>query len=235
MNGVHDLGGMHGLGPVAAERDEPVFHTEWERRVFALTLAMGFWRPGRWNLDMSRQAREQMPPAEYLATSYYEHWLFGLERLLVEHGFLTAEDLAAGRRAELAPGTAPTARARPPAAGPVPGALRAVDVPRALQNRRAARRDEPVAPRFAPGARVVARNIHPKGHTRIPRYVRGRRGVVHRDHGVFVFPDTHAAGLGEKPQHVYAVRFAARELWGPDASPRDSVVVDLWDDYLDPA
>ncbi|MGH7319298.1 MAG: hypothetical protein ACRELA_06690 [Candidatus Rokuibacteriota bacterium] len=91
MNGVHDLGGMHGFGPVVAEKDEPVFHEEWERRVFALTLAMGAW--GKWNLDMSRFAREQMPPAEYLATSYYEHWLFGLEKLLIDKGFLTKAEI----------------------------------------------------------------------------------------------------------------------------------------------
>jgi len=228
VNGAHDLGGMHGFGPVTTERDEPVFHAEWERRAFALTLAMGSWR--RWNLDMSRHAREQMPPAEYLATSYYEHWLFGLERLLVEHGFVAPAELAARRRGAAGDGTA----AHPPAGGPLRGALCAAEVVPALQNRRAARRDEPVPPKFAPGDAVVARNLHPAGHTRIPRYVRGRRGVIDRDHGVFVFPDTHAAGLGPKPQHVYAVRFAARELWGPDASPRDSVFVDLWDDYLDP-
>jgi hypothetical protein len=114
--------------------------------------------------------------------------------------------------------------------------LRAVDVaPRVVWNRRGARRDEPVPPRFRPGERVVARNRHPSGHTRIPRYVRGRQGVVARDHGVFVFPDTHALGLGPTPQHVYSIRFAARELWGPDAPPTDAVYVDLWDDYLDPA
>ena len=221
MNGVHDLGGMHGFGPVEREADEPVFHAEWERRAFALTLAMGAW--GRWSLDMARHSRERMPPHEYLAAGYYERWLWGLETLLVEHGFLSREELA--RRAE-----------RPRNARPLePGALRAADVPRLLRNRRAARLDDPVAPRFTAGDRIVARNLHPAGHTRLPRYVRGRRGVVDRDHGVFIFPDTHAAGLGRKPQHVYSVRFAARELWGPEAPPRDAVYADLWDDYLDPA
>jgi nitrile hydratase len=224
MNGAHDLGGMHGFGPVVPEPDEPAFHAAWERRAFGLTLAMGAWR--RWNLDMSRSEREQMPPAEYLATSYYEHWLFGLERLLVKHGFVTAEELAA--QATDAP------VAREPAALQ-DGALRPDGVTRMLSNRRAARRDAPVAPKFEVGAAVRARNIHPTGHTRVPRYVRGRCGVVAIDHGVFVFPDTHAAGEGDKPQHVYSVRFAARELWGPDASPRDSVYVDLWDDYLEAA
>jgi nitrile hydratase len=235
MNGAHDMGGMHGFGPVEPELDEPVFHAAWERRAFALTLAMGAWR--RWNLDMSRSAREQMSPAEYLATSYYEHWLFGLERLVVEHGFLSPGELAdaqAHARDEAARRSAPApaeASAAPIVLGD--GALRADSVPLVLGARRGARLDDPVAPRFRVGDAVVARNIHPVGHTRIPRYVRGRRGDVAIDHGVFIFPDTHAAGQGTKPQHVYSVRFAARELWGADASPRDSLYVDLWDDYLE--
>jgi len=225
MNGAHDLGGMHGFGPVAAEPDEPVFHADWERRAFGLTLAMGAWR--RWNLDMSRSVREQMPPAEYLATSYYEHWLFGLERLLVAHGFVRPDELDRVRRREPTP---PSGRA-----AVQDGALRRDGVHRMLHNRRAARLDDPVAPRFRVDQVVLVRNIHPTGHTRVPRYVRGRRGTVAIDHGVFIFPDSHAAGAGTRPQHVYSVRFAARELWGPDASPRDTVCVDLWDDYLEPA
>ena len=118
----------------------------------------------------------------------------------------------------------------------MPGLLQAADVwKRVVWNRRAARLDDPVAPRFEPGDRVVTRNVHPLGHTRLPRYVRGRQGVIDRDHGVFIFPDTHALGLGKTPQHVYSVRFAARELWGPAAPAHDAVYVDLWDDYLDPA
>ncbi len=225
MNGAHDLGGMHGFGPVVAEPNEPVFHAEWERRAFGLTLAMGAWR--RWNLDMSRSAREQMAPAEYLATSYYEHWMFGLLRQLGEKGFVSPEELARVLRGEptMFSGSAQVQE----------GTLRPEGVPHMLQNRRAARRDDPVAPKFRVGEAVRARNIHPVGHTRVPRYVRGHQGVVAIDHGVFVFPDTHAAGEGTKPQHVYSVRFAAQELWGPEASARDSVYVDLWDDYLEAA
>jgi nitrile hydratase len=230
VNGAHDLGGMHGFGPVVAEPDEPAFHADWERRAFGLTLAMGAWR--RWNLDMSRFAREQMPPAEYLATTYYEHWLFGLERLLVAHGFVSAQELADAVAG--APARDPTA-APPRPAALQDGALPASSVSRVLRNSRGARRDDPVPPAFRVGQAVVARNIHPVGHTRVPRYVRGHRGVVAIDHGVFVFPDTHAAGQGEHPQHVYSVRFTARELWGPDASPRDAVYVDLWDAYLEAA
>jgi nitrile hydratase len=226
MNGAHDLGGMHGFGPVVLEPNEPVFHAEWERRAFALNLAMGGWR--RWNLDMSRYAREQMPPAEYLATSYYEHWLWGLERLLEQQGFLSPADT--DRRVREGPGREP----RQPAEIQ-PGALRREGVPRLLRNRRAARLDDPVPPKFEVGETVVARNVHPVGHTRLPRYVRGHRGAIDRDHGVFVFADAHAMGLGQKPQHVYSVRFTGQELWGPDGHARDAVYVDLWDDHLDPA
>jgi nitrile hydratase len=212
---------MHGFGPVVREENEPVFHTGWERRAFALTLAMGAWN--RWNLDMTRFARERMPPAAYLAASYYERWCWGLETLLVEQGFLTREELDRLEDRPRSPGALQ------------PEALRAADVQPMLRRRRAARRDDPVPPRFVPGDRVRARNLNPAGHSRLPRYVRGRQGIIERDHGVFVFPDTHAAGLGEKPRHVYGVRFAGRELWGPEAPANDSVSVDLWEDYLDPA
>ena len=218
MNGAHDLGGMHGFGQVEIEKNEPVFHFPWEKRAFALTLASGFH--GKWNLDMSRYAREQMPPAEYLATTYYEHWLFGLQKLLVEQQLVTAIELQTGRA------EAKTSELR---------ALQVSDVEPLLRKRRAARLDEDVPPRFRAGERVVARNINPTGHTRLPRYARGRRGVIDRDHGVFIFADTHAMSRDKKPQHCYSVRFTARELWGTDASAHDSVFVDLWDDHLDRA
>lgn len=224
MNGVHDMGGMHGMGPIEVERAEPVFHAEWERRAFAINLASGFF--GTWNIDMSRWAREQMPPAEYLATSYYEHWLWGLEKLLVDKGILTREEIAA----RLA--------GRPVSPAPPPAGLRVLgvpDLPRALQNRRAARMDDPVPAGFKAGDRVLAKTMNPVGHTRLPRYARGRHGVVDRDHGVFVFPDAAAAEQGRQPQHCYSVRFAARELWGPEASARDAVYIDLFEPYLEPA
>ena len=217
MNGAHDMGGMHGFGPVAAEPDEPVFHAEWERRVFALTLATGFL--GRWNIDMSRFYRENRPPADYLDSSYYELWLKGLEGMLVDRGLLTAEELRSGRAKE----------ARDPA-------LRVPDVAAArklLANMTGAKVDVAVPARFAVGDRVRVANRHPATHTRMPRYCRGKIGTVNLDHGVYVFPDTHAHDLGQKPQHLYSVRFSAEELWG---EPRpDSVMIDLWDDYLGPA
>jgi len=218
MNGVHDMGGMHGMGPVEIEQNEPVFHSKWEARAFALTVAAGFHR--KWNIDMGRYSRERMPPVRYLAASYYERWLFGLGTLLVEQGLVTATELETG-----------CAEARS-------GGTRALGVPGVaafLRDRLKARLDDDVPPKFKPGDRVVARNIHPVGHTRLPRYARGRRGVIDRDHGVFTFADTNAMSRDKKPQHLYSVRFAARELWGPDASARDSVFVLLWDDHLEPA
>ena len=224
MNGVHDMGGMHGLGPVEPEPNEPVFHHEWERRAFALTLASGFL--GQWNLDMSRFARERMPGPEYLTTTYYEHWLYGLEELLVDKGLLTRGEIAARLQGVAVPVTPPREPLR---------VLKADDVREALRRGGAHRVDVDVPARFEVGAHVIAKNIHPLGHTRLPRYARGKRGAIDRDYGVHVFPDAHAAGDGRKPQHVYSVRFTAQELWGTEASPRDVIYIDLWDDYLDPA
>ena len=218
MNSIHDMGGMHGMGRVEIERDEPVFHAGWEARVLALQLACNFL--GKWNIDMARYARERIPPAEYLAAGYYEKWLRGLETLLVEQGLVTANELESGHAGVKAGGAK---------------LLRAGEVATYLRNRRHARLDDKVPPKFKPGDRVLTRNDHPAGHTRLPRYARGRRGVVDRDHGVFIFADTHAMTRNKKPQHCYSVRFAARELWGPRAPARDSVYVDLWDDHLDPA
>ena len=223
MNGIHDVGGMHGFGAVEIEPDEPVFHHEWERRAFALTLAAGYL--GRWNIDQSRHAREQMDPAAYLATTYYEHWLFGLERLLhekglVAHGELKARIRGGGVAVERVPGAR---------------ALAARDVEATLRNARASKVDEDLPSRFAVGARVVTKNVHAIGHTRLPRYARGRRGEIALDHGVWVFADTSGNGRGPHPQHCYSVRFAARELWGDEAPPGDSVHLDLWDDHLAPA
>jgi nitrile hydratase subunit beta len=223
VNGAHDLGGMHGFGPVEIEPDEPVFHHEWERRTFALTMAAGFLR--KWNIDQSRFAREQMPPAEYLATTYYEHWLFGLEKMLHDFELVDRAEVDARERDAASP-------AVPVAGGRI---LAARDVEKALRTSRTSKADEPVAPRYAVGDTVLTRNIHPTGHTRLPRYARGKRGVVSLDHGVWVFPDTAGNGLGRKPQHCYSVRFEARELWGESATSRDAVYIDLWDDHLDPA
>ncbi len=217
MNGVHDMGGMHGMGPVQPEQDEPVFHHRWEGRVFALARAMS--RFGRWNIDAQRYQRELIPAAEQLRMSYYERWLEALSKLLVRHAFLSAEELASGRSAS---GTSK----------PTP-ALPADKVSAFIAAGSPASRKTGQPPRFQPGQRVRARKLNPTGHTRLPRYVRGKTGIVDRVRGVFVFPDTNAHFLGESPQHVYSVRFEARELWGEGTTSPDSVYVDLWEEYLD--
>lgn len=220
MNGIHDMGGMQDMGSVQCEKNEPVFHAPWESRVFAMFLAAGAWR--RWNLDAFRHTREVLSAIDYLRLSYYEQWFLGLRDLLVRRGLLTGAELESGTSA---PGTI---RATPP--------LTADKIsPAQLSKRIHADRDVPVPPRFKVGQSVRARNINPVGHTRLPRYARGKFGTIHRDHGVFVFPDTNAHFLGENPQHVYSVGFAARELWGAQAAEKDRVYIDMWDDYLDPA
>jgi nitrile hydratase subunit beta len=216
MNGIHDLGGMTCFGRVVREEQEPVFHVAWERRVFAMTLAARVA-----NLDEFRHAVERMDPLHYLASTYYEHWLAALETLLVEKGFLTKEELETGTAKD-------TSSTRTP--------LSPDDIVRIVQHGRSTQRQTGrTTPRFRPGDRIVARNIHPSGHTRLPRYVRGKQGVIDCIHGTFVYPDTNAHGGGEQPQPVYCVRFDAHTLWGPTVPARDSIYIDLWEDYLEPA
>lgn len=218
MNGIHDMGGMQDMGPVELEKNEPVFHARWESRVFAMMLAAGAWR--KWNLDAFRHTREVLQAADYLNLSYYEQWFSGVRELLVRRGLITEAEMESGVPA------AGTAKATPP--------LTVEKIAPALPRRINARRETGAPARFQVGQPVRAKNINPTGHTRLPRYARGKFGMIDRDHGVFVFPDTNAHFLGEKPQHVYSVRFAARQLWGEQASVKDSIYIDLWDDYLEP-
>jgi nitrile hydratase len=217
MNGAHDMGGMQTFGPVHPERAEPIFHADWEPRVLALTLAMG--ATGTWNIDMSRAARESLPPAQYLTDTYYEIWFKGLCKLLIEHGLATAEEIEAGK-------------AEAPAA-PVKRVFHAADVRAALS--RGFPYDRPMGypARFAAGDAVRAREMNPSTHTRLPRYCRGKRGVIVAVRGAHVFPDAHATGEGEQPRWLYSVRFAATELWGDNTSAA-SVCVDCWEPYLEP-
>jgi len=219
MNGVHDMGGLQCMGPIRAEKDEPVFHERWESRVFALARSMGAW--GKWNIDASRFQREQIPPAEYLRMSYYEIWFTGLIELLVSKGLVTREEVTRGHP--------------DPATQPARPALTLDKVAPLVARGSPADRVSQAAPRFQVGQSVRARNMQPRGHTRLPRYARARQGTIERVHGVFVFPDTNSAFQGEQPQPLYSVKFAARELWGPDAAARDNVYIDLWEDYLEPA
>jgi nitrile hydratase beta subunit len=219
MNGAHDMGGMQGFGPVVPEPDEPVFHADWERRAFALTLAMGM--PGGWNIDMGRFSRENRDPAEYLSMSYYQLWLAGLEVLMKERGLVSGAEIEAGH----AQGTVK----------PVPRVLSPADVEKVLHRGGPTERDTKTKPAYGPGDRVRAKNINPPTHTRLPRYVRGHLGTVERVIGFHVFPDSNAKGVGENPQWLYTVKFDGDELFGPDGDPAAKISVDAWEPYLERA
>ena len=218
MDGIHDLGGMHGHGAVLREENEPVFHADWERRVFGIMISL--MGTGRFNVDTFRHTIERMGPAEYLQTSYYEHWFHALENLLEQNGITSGKAMPH-----------PESDAR----NPEPGVLTADQVPLVVKTGGSARIDADLPARFQAGDAILARNMHPLSHTRLPRYARGRRGTVVTDNGVFIFPDTHAAGAGAKPQHCYTVRFEGTEIWGESADPNSAVYLDLFEDYLLPA
>jgi len=202
VNGVHDMGGMHGFGPVIAERSEPVFHARWEgivRAIFERTNGRYF------NLDEFRRVMERMPAEAYLPASYYEKWLYAIESILKEKGVVTAGELTAGEPSV-----------------PPPPPTQKLDPPRSQ------------TPRFKAGDRVATRNLNPKGHTRLPRYARAKRGLIRTHYGSFPLPDSNAHGRGPDWQPCYAVEFDARELWGTEAKPGDRVCIDLWESYLEP-
>jgi nitrile hydratase subunit beta len=216
MDGAHDMGGVQGFGPVRPQQNEPVFHAEWERRMMAMTIAMG--KPGQWNIDMSRFARENRSPADYLSKSYYEIWLAGLETLLIDAGLATAEEIESGE-AKLPARQVPV--------------LAAADVAAMLRRGGPSARTVAQPARFSIGDRVRAKVMSPVTHTRLPRYVRGRVGIIGLLHGAHVFPDSNALGNGEAPQWLYTVAFCGRELWGDDGDPALTVSVDAWESYLE--
>jgi nitrile hydratase len=219
MNGVHDMGGMDGFGKVEAEPNEPMFHAAWEARVLAMVRAMG--AAGAFNIDTSRFYREALPPHVYLSSSYYKKWLLGLEDLLLDKGFITADEVKAGHA--LAPPK------------PLKRGKLTHDNVEATMVRGKFGRPAPAPAKFKAGDRVRARNIHPATHTRLPRYVRGHVGVVERDHGCHVFPDSVATEAGENPQWLYTVVFDGAELWGVDADPTLKISIDAFEPYLEQA
>jgi nitrile hydratase len=217
MNGAHDLGGMMGFGPVAPEANEPVFHAEWHKRVIAIAIACDVL--GEWNIDAIRQDRESFHPTQYLSWNYYETRIRAHMKMLARRGLVTPEEVAAGHALQPAQ---PTKRP----------ALKAPDAARLLAAGTPYDRPLDRAPHFAIGAKVRTRNINPTGHTRLPRYARGKVGIIEDCRGSFVFPDASAQGKGEDPQWVYSVAFAGTELWGADADPMLSVAIDCWEPYL---
>jgi len=212
VNGIHDMGGLHGFGSVEIEPGEPVFHSRWEARVFGIVTSL----PGG-NLDAGRHGLERLDPVSYLRNGYYGRWLAALERGLLAQGVLGAGEIEARLREPVPRVVRPAAPRWKP--GRRPSYARAVDR----------------APRFRVGAAVRTRNHQPAGHTRLPAYARCRSGEIERVHAAMVYPDDHAHGRGENPQHLYTVRFAARELFGPEAEPDTAVHLDLFEPYLEPA
>jgi nitrile hydratase len=219
MNGPHDLGGRMGFGPVAPETDEPVFHSDWEKRALGVTLCTGAL--GLWNIDESRHARESLHPADYYASSYYEIWTKALEVLLQRHGCVNAKELEDGH------GSGNAGVGKPP--------LKSEDVAKVLATGGPCDRPAASDARFCVGEIVRMKNLHPAGHTRLPGYVKGRAGRIEEVAGSFVFPDDNAHGRGENPQWLYRVVFDGRELWGLDVDPALTVSVDAWESYIDPA
>ncbi len=218
MDGAQDMGGMQGYGPVVQEPDEPLFHAEWERRAFALTLAMG--RPGGWTIDMSRYARENRSPQDYLGKSYYELWLAGLERLMKERELIGEDEIEAGQMLHPPKPVTP---------------LKAADVAPMLRLGGPADRKAANPALHRVGDRVRARITGSATHTRLPRYVRGHVGTIERVNGAHVFPDTNALGEGENPQWLYTVAFDSRDLWGQDGDASISIAVDAFEPYLESA
>ncbi|MGL5138310.1 MAG: nitrile hydratase subunit beta [Beijerinckiaceae bacterium] len=216
MNGPQDMGGQMGHGPVVVEKDEPLFHEPWEARVMGLVVATG--PSGMWNLDITRHARESLPPAEYLTVGYYGIWVRGLAKVLADAGMVSAGELASGKALE------------PPV--PVKRVLKAADVPAVLAKGSPYDRPAKAPPRFAVGDRVRALNDHVTTHTRLPRYARGVTGEIESVQGCFVLPDSNAHGKGEDPHWCYGVRFSAVDLWGAGADPTSEVMIDLWEPYL---
>jgi nitrile hydratase len=212
---------MHGFGPIVREDEEPVFHEAWEGRVFAMTLALSLRRGPR-----LRSTIENMDPIDYLTSSYYERWLAVLETAAMEAGMVTREELAA--RAAFFRDHVDAAVPRHEDPGQIAGVLAR------MQKLQPLHREHGLTPRFKEGDVVRARNVHPRGHTRLPRYARGKRGIVVRLYGIHEFPDSAAEGIATPPQAVYSVRFAAHELWGESGEQRSDVYLDLCDSYLEP-
>ena len=213
MNGIHDMGGMQGLGEIGYVENETGFHEPWEVRLFALVRAL---RTGS-----LRTGIEVIPASDYLRMSYYERWYSAFIARIIERGFVTSAEVDSGR-------------ADPTSAKETPGLTPEI-AREYISVTPKEERDIELAPQFNVGESVLGRNINPTTHTRMPRYTRGKTGIVERDRGIFNLPDSELSSGEPKPQHVYLVRFTGQELWGDAAPTNDSVYIDLWEDYLEPA
>lgn len=225
MNGIHDMGGMHGFGQVPHEGDEPVFHEPWEGRVMGIRRALAkhqIYEPYNF-----RFAVERLDPAVYLSSSYYERHLRATENAAISKGLITREEM--DEKMEFFrqhPEAVPPRREDPEESTHIQ------EITFMLQP---LHRNTGTTPRFHVGDTVRARNINPAGHTRLPRYVRGKRGVVAKYYGVHDFPDMDLAGTKSPPQPIYSVQFDAAELWGTSAEENQVLFIDMWEEYIEPA
>lgn len=220
MNGVHDMGGVHGYGAIDTNDTAP-YHHDWERQVLAITLAMG--ATGTWNLDQSRFSRESLPSDFYLSAGYYGIWLQALQNLLLKNDLITLEELNTGDCLHKAK--------------TLTRVLKAENVAKLLRAGNPVTRNTSSTPAFKTGDVVTVRNLQPASHTRLPAYIRNRTGKVQHIHGHHVFPDTHASeAADEQPQWLYNVRFDAEHLWADteqsECNRRSAVHVDCWESYL---
>ena len=217
MDGVHDLGGREGYGNVDVDEDEEQFHEPWEARVRGMVNAMS--RADDWTLDWFRHCRELIMPSDYLTRPYFDQWIQTYGAMMVNSGVATVEELATGR-----------------ASGEgvdLPPPMRAEQVAHVQTGAKRFDGEIEAEPRFGVDDPVRCLVHGHPGHTRLPGYVRGRRGIVHAHHGAHVFPDANARG-DKYFEHLYTVAFEARELWGEQGGGGDRVLVNLWESYLDP-
>jgi nitrile hydratase beta subunit len=225
MNSIHDMGGMHGFGLVPWVETEPVFHDPWEGRMFGILLTLG--PQGVHDPRGLRDAMENMDPAQYLGLGYYERWLAVTEKALIAKGFLTAAELDQKTDAfRSRPDTQVSRREDRELRDRMLHAIYTRDSPH---------QDVGIKPRFKVGDSVTARNVHAVSHTRLPRYVRGKRGVIALFHGVHDIHDTQPNDKKIPPQPVYNVRFEGQELWGESAEPHQGLYLDMWESYLESA
>ena len=217
VGGIHDMGGVPGYGPVEPEVDEPVFHDEWEGRVFGLATSV--------KGGLSRRVLESLAPEDYLS-GYYQRWMLALERGLVDRGMLSADELDEKiEHFRGNPGASPTRIVDP---------LLTERVRAGVYRQRQAHREPARPPAFAVGDPVRARRIEHAGHTRLPRYVQGKRGIVGAVYAAYDLPDDTSGGEDAPVQQLYSVRFEGPELWGSSAEPGTALHIDMWEGYLEP-
>jgi nitrile hydratase subunit beta len=222
MNSIHDLGGMHGMGPLPFEQNEPVFHEDWERGAFGVNILLLI--TGLYTADESRHAMERIPALRWLGSSYYAHWIDGVRIMMLEKGIITEEELQTGKASEGLPEW--VANLKP---------VEVEEIAQLALTNFPVTGDDGMNPAFREGDLVRARNINPRTHTRLPRYIRGHVGRVERYAGPLLYADDRAHGKPESARHTYTVRFEGAELWGPDAGPKDALYIDLYETYLEAA